>query len=109
MNEDFTIMRKNGPDLEFSGEEIGSVSTLYPGETLGEGASNRWTELHLYKTEKGKYVASCLGMSTYPGEKTISNSVVCNNHDQIKAFFGYRWLAKEMYDLCDINYSVQVD
>lgn len=89
------ISRGNGSDLSFDGRLVAEVSSD-PSQV-----TDRWTELRLYETEKGKFVPQSVGRSALPGEGDISNCAVCENLEEVAKFFTVKgkitWLSTAMY------------
>lgn len=107
----FEVYRDNKPALEFYGECIASVSSS-DDKAMGSmwsGETGRWTELALYKTTSGKYVCEQIGRTRWQGERDRFSAEVCDTLDQVRAFFGHRWLAKELYEDAGIKDVQTVD
>lgn len=106
-----TLDVDNAPNIRFQGELIGSASSSannaagssYSGET------GRWAELSLYKTQGGKFVAHKIGRTQWQGERDRFSAQVCENEADVIAFFGHRWLAKELYEDAGISDAVTID
>lgn len=62
--QDYQIKRTGLPPIKFSGEVIGSGST----EIEHGNRSNRWTEVEIYKTKGGKFVATVGHLTIWQGE-----------------------------------------
>lgn len=101
---EFIIENDNQPDIKFIGELLGSVSS---GE--GDEGAGRWTVLNLYKTKGGKYVCQTVGHTQWVDEKTRYKAEVCETAEDVQKFFGYRWLAKELYLAAGIDASVEIE
>lgn len=86
------IARDNEPDLVFDGEQIASVTSKGRSRDTG-----RWTKLELYKTESGKFICVEIGCTQWEGERTRNRAVVVELEHDIQDFFGFGWLAKELY------------
>lgn len=107
---EFTIKNDNGPDIKISGEMIGYAATSdNSAHTKFSGSPGRWTELMLYRTVDGKYVAANVEHSNWDGERDMHNAVVCEDHDQIVEFFGHSPLSSDLYADAGINPSETVD
>lgn len=96
----FVLKRHCKPSLWFDGEKLGFVSSA---DFEGGGASGRWTELTLYKTDTGRYVCYMVGCSSWPNERDIITDFSCDTVEEVIGFFGHRWLAKELYSIADIE------
>ncbi|WP_439438037.1 hypothetical protein [Salinivibrio costicola] len=109
--ETFTLDIDNAPNIRFTGEQIGSASSS-DNQAMGSsysGQTGRWTELYLYKTKGGKYICHQIGCTRWIGEHARYSGQVCETLDEVKAFFGHRWLAKELYDDAGIDCAVDVE
>lgn len=74
MDEEFKPQRlacSHGPDLHFSGKLCGSYSTQNRA-----GTKDRWTELRLWETPAGNWIAESVGMSTRGNEGEIREARV---------------------------------
>jgi hypothetical protein len=74
MTADFTPIRlacSHGPDLHFEGKLVHEYSTQNKGRT-----KDRWTELRLWETPAGNWVAESVGMSSRNGEGVIREARV---------------------------------
>lgn len=82
-------------DLTFEGVEVAAVSS--DPEKIG----GRWTELYLYVTKGGRFVAQSVGRSTINGEGDISNVQVFDRIGDVADFYTDRgrvtWLSQKMY------------
>lgn len=109
--ETFTLDIDNAPKIRFTGELIGSAASS-DNQAMGSsysGQTGRWTELCLYKTKGGKYICHQIGCTRWEGERARYSGEVCETLDDVKTFFGHRWLAKELYDDAGIDYAVDVE
>jgi hypothetical protein len=106
-------LRRNGlPSLSFAGERIADVSSH-----SHEGPrQNRWTEICLYRTQGGKFVAWIVGRTCWQGESDRYEAHVCDTEaDLIEALKqedndGYLSdLAKEALDEAMIDCVEQID
>ncbi len=90
----------NEPNIRFCGECIAAVESS-DNQAAGRfysGRGGRWTRLKLFKTSSGKYVCHQVGVTCIKGERNRHSADVCESIEQVKDFFGHRWLAKELYD-----------
>ncbi len=99
--QDYTIVRDNDRDLRFTGEIVATVAS--PEKT------GRWTELTLYRTAAGKYVAQEVGRTKWEREHDRYAATVCETQSDVLAAFGTGWLAKQMYDAAGIECVETVD
>lgn len=102
---ELTILTNNdAPDIRFQGELIAEASSSANSASgRHSGATGRWTELKLYRTAGGRYVAQSIGHTQWQGEHTRYSAKVCETAADVIAFFGHGWLAKELYDDADIE------
>lgn len=106
-----TLSIDNEPNLRFTGEEIASAAST-DNNAAGSsysGQTGRWTELSLYRTKGGKYVCHQVGRTCWQGERDRYSGAVCETLDEVKAFFGHRWLAKELYAEAGISDAIDVE
>lgn len=108
--ETFTIEIDGEPDIRFTGELVASAHTSNDraAGTYYSGHPDRWTKLYLYKTKGGKFVCHQIDRTIYDNNRGRLSGKVCETPEEVKEFFGYRWLAKELYDEAGIDYSVEV-
>lgn len=109
--ESFTLEIDNQPSVHFTGELMGQSSSS-DNQAMGRsysGETGRWTELTLYKTKGGKYICHQVGRTRWQGERDRFSGNVCETIDEVKEFFGHRWLAKELYENAGISDSVAVE
>ncbi len=109
--EKILVERDNGRNLSFSGELIAKASSS-DNRAMGSswsGETGRWQVLRLYKTARGKYVAQRINRTRWQGDRDTSEAVICENEGQVIEFFGYGWLAKDLYYSAGIDASVDVD
>lgn len=96
------VASDNSPNLRFKGSVIGFASS----HTFNNDV--RWTELRLCKTTGGKFVCEIIGQTRWQDERTRCKAEVCETIEQVKAFFGYGWLAKELYEDAGIDAAIEV-
>lgn len=108
--ETFLLTIDNAPDLRFTGERIAAASTSESNASPNySGQTGRWTELALYRTKGGKFVCHQVGRTLWQGERDRYSGQVCETEEEVKAFFGHRWLAKELYEEAGISTAVEVE
>lgn len=66
----------HGPDLHFEGRVIGSYSTQN-----NAGTKDRWTELRLWETRGGAWIAESVGCSSRRGEGEIREAAVIDREE----------------------------
>jgi hypothetical protein len=64
----------HGPDLHFEGQTIGEYSTQNVA-----GSKDRWTELRLWETPAGNWIAESVGCSKRHGEGEIRDAKVIDS------------------------------
>lgn len=109
--ETITLEIDNAPNIRFTGEEIARTSSS-PDLAMGSnysGQTGRWTELALYRTKGGKYVCEQIGRTRWQRERDRFSGKVCETLEEVKEFFGHRWLAKELYAEAGIDDTVEID
>jgi hypothetical protein len=109
--ETFTIEIDNAPDIRFTGELLASTYSSC-NQAMGSsysGQPGRWTELDLYKTKGGKYICHQVGRTQWQGERDRFSGKVCETSEEVKEFFGHRWLAKELYAKAGIDTAVEIE
>jgi len=111
MMQTFTLEIDNKPNIRFTGELAASVASS-DDEAMGSrysGQTGRWTELALYKTKGGKFICHQIGRTRWLGERDRFSGQVCETLEDVKAFFGHRWLAKALYAEASIDDAVDVE
>jgi hypothetical protein len=88
----YRITRDNDRPLEIIGDRIAQVST-------GRGHKPRWTELTLYRTREGQWVAQCVGCTTVEGEIDRHSAWVAATQQEIETALGEGPLAAELYQV----------
>jgi hypothetical protein len=95
----FTLKIDNAPSVRFTGELVASPASS-DDRAMGRSYSSqtsRWTELELYKTKGGKFICHQVGRTCWQGERDRFSGKVCETLEDVKEFFGHRWLAQELY------------
>lgn len=111
----FVVKRDNQADLEFTGSLIGFASNRkFPdrqeeGEVKANAPTTRWTVLSLYQTKGGNYVCHQANHSINPGEHDKMEALVTKSKEEVTNFFGYRWLAKKLYESANFNANEIID
>ncbi len=111
----FVVKRDNNADLEFTGSLIGFASNRkFPdrqeeGEVKANAPTTRWTVLSLYQTKGGNYVCHQANHSINPGEHDKMEALVTKEKEKVADFFGYRWLAKKLYESANFNANEIID
>ena len=108
--ETFTIEIDGEPNIRFTGELVAKACTSND-QAAGiyySGHPDRWTKLYLYKTKGGKFVCHQIDRTIYHDRGRLSGKV-CETMEEVKEFFGHRWLAKELYDDAGIDDSIELE
>lgn len=96
--ETIILENDNAPGIRFKGELIAEASSsANRASSSYSGATGRWTELKLYRTAGGRYVAQSIGYTQWTGEHTRYTTRACETVADVIEFFGRGWLAKELY------------
>ena len=106
----YTVKNDNGRDIKFTGDFIGYAATSDDSARSDySGSLGRWTELILYRTSGGKYVASIVNHSNWDGERDSHDAVVCETQEEVIEFFGDGQLSKELYADAEIDACLMID
>jgi hypothetical protein len=97
------IDRDHEKSLAFYGELIARADSRKPYDSM-----ERWYELYLYKTVGGNYVAVRSGLSTVGGEVSKTTAKSCATEEEVIDFLGLGSLAKQIYNLANIEYNEPV-
>lgn len=98
MHHEIEIEVTNDLNIRFQGVILGMATS----KKKMEGGHQRWTELILYQSDDGRYVCQKIGRTTFPGEHHIFDHLVCETVEEVQGYFGFRWLAKEVYRQADL-------
>lgn len=94
----YTIERTDDRPLRFNGELLAAVESSHNNaSTSYSGATGRWQELRLYRTTVGRYVCEQVDNTLWQGERDRTSATVVDTVDEVAAFFGQGWLAKDLY------------
>ena len=101
--------RDGKPSLKFKGELIASVeSSADRAHPDYSGTTGRWSELDLYRTETGQYVAARVDNTLWQGDHNLYSAEVCSSESEVIEFFGQGRLAQTLYAEAEID-NVEVD
>lgn len=92
-NRAYTIKQDEGPDLEIVGRRMARIAS-------GDEHFNnkgRWTELAIYRTAAGKFVATEIGRTANPGERDRYSYWICSTEQDVVEYLGLGRLAKDLY------------
>jgi hypothetical protein len=105
-----TVQRDGDRDIEFDGELIAEAETSANNASPDySGDTGRWTELQLYRTKAGKFVASCVSRTQWQGERDTHEAAVCENEADVVDFFGHGRLAKHIFGAAEISDAETVE
>jgi hypothetical protein len=96
------VKRDNDSDFKFEGEFVTYKSDK-------EQDSVQWDNLSLYRTKSGKFIAEKVHASAYDSSDTECSAQICENHEQVIAFFEHGRLAKELYKSAEIDATLFVE
>ena len=107
----FVVEVDNAPDLRFFGKIRAKVRSYSDRARVGEysGQVGRHSELSLYETAGGNFVCQLVERTRWQGESDSYDGKVCDTVEQVKEYFGYGWLAKELYRDAGIDVALTVD
>lgn len=97
-----TLNLTNNPDMVFLGERLKSVTSLR------DYNQHSWWELNLYKTNSGKWVCEEVKFNSRR-DRVLARATVFDHLEDIRHFFGYRSLAKELYRELNIDMTTYID
>lgn len=98
----YRLKREDDTDIEFSGFKIAEASSRnQPGQL-------RWTTITLYETTGGTYVCQTIGHSKARNEYARHHVALCDDPQDVIAYFGHGWLAKDLYSRADFNVVTHV-
>lgn len=69
--------------------------------------TGRWTVLKLYRTYSGKFLCYELTKTLWQSDLSRLKAETAKNHEQVIAFFGNGWLAKELYAEAGIDAAIE--
>jgi len=109
--ESFVVEVDNGPGLRFRGKIRANVRSYSDKARVGQysGQVGRHSELSLYETAGGNFVCQLVERTRWQGESDSYDGKVCDTVEQVKEYFGYGWLAKELYREAGIDVALTVD
>ena len=99
--EEFTLKKDGDIDCMFRGVLLAHASSMSTAKNSGK---QRWSELSLYKTDKGLWVCYRIGRSSIPGERSLYTYEIFESVEDVATFFGFGWLAKELYDTAGLSF-----
>ena len=108
---EYVIERDNAPSIKFTGVCLASTSSSANNAagSYYSGSVGRWCELGFYKTKSGKFVCAEVGRTQWQGERDRYSAEVCDTKQDVIKFFGHGWLAKDLYEIAEIEDVTSVD
>lgn len=101
----FELINDHGADVRLSGELVAEASSY-----SHDGPRNlQWTELMLYRTDGGKFVAHEIGRTRWAGQRTRYTVHVCDNSVDLVKALGYGCPAKELYETARIDHAQTIE
>jgi len=73
------VKRDGQKDLKFTGEPLAEASNQW----IAGKDQTRWTEIRIYRTDKGKYVVSVIGVTRWQGEQDSHKAEVCETAEEV--------------------------
>ena len=95
----WVVVRDGCADLRFTGTVVAEESSR---ECSGP-RSVRWDVLKLYRTRSGTWVCSREHHTRYAKEQGSREGAVCAGTAEVVQFFGYGFLAKQLYAVAGIR------
>ena len=95
----WVVVRDGLADLRFTGTVVAEESSR---EWSGP-RSLRWDVLELYRTRSGTWVCSREHHTRYAKEQGSREGAVCASTAEVVQFFGYGFLAKQLYAAAGIS------
>ena len=102
----YVVNRDGDKDLAFEGDIVAQVSSH---SNFG-CQQNRWTEIDIYRTRKGKYIVAIRGRTCWQGEINRHDAYVCEDEAAVIEALNQDGtylsdLAKEAMDEAGIDYN----
>jgi hypothetical protein len=97
--DEWVVVRDGCADLRFTGTVVAEESSR---EWSGP-RSLRWDVLELYRTRSGTWVCSREHHTRYAKEQGSREGAVCAGTAEVVQFFGYGFLAKQLYAVAGIR------
>lgn len=101
---EIVVLRDGARNIRFHGEMIGEASShSYQGPS-----SSRWTEISIYRTKAGAFIASIVGRTCWQGETDRHSAYLCANAAEVVEALErdndgeLSWVAKKALDNADI-------
>lgn len=96
------VRNDSGLDIQFMGMELAVVSSEH-----SEAAE--WTELRVHETENGRFVFSKSFIKRNFPDSNKFEAIVQPQLEGCISFFGYGWLAKNLYEKIGVKGFLDLD
>lgn len=93
---EYRLIVDNQPDFHFNGTIIGYAAS--------DSESGHWTELTLFETVGEVFVCH----EVNHGKRTKNKGTYTEDINEVFQFFGYGWLAKQLYANANIDASQKI-
>lgn len=106
----YVVDRDGERDLVFAGDILAQVSSH---SNVGP-QQNRWTEIDIYRTRKGKYIVAIRGRTCWQGEINRHEAHVCDDEAAVIRALSQDGtyisdLAKKAMDEAEIEYNENIE
>ncbi len=108
----FQVPRDGKKDLGFNGWLLASVdSRTIKAASFIEAVDKvvRWTEIKLYKTVGGHYVAHKIGWSTLRREVPRHSATIADTVEELIKELGTKQLARDLYEKAGLDIVERID
>lgn len=96
------LSTKTGKTLRFKGDHVA-------GTTTKRNNSYRWRELHILRTERGRYVAVEIGRTTFDGEEDFADFQVFETAEDMTRTLGYTRMSRRVFEQMDELGTIVID
>lgn len=100
---DVRLRRDREPDLVVTGVRLLAEASSYAPD------SPRWTELRLWRSGSGQFVAEQVGRSITPGERDRCRAWVCADQAEVVKRLSRGWLSRKLFAAAGIDDAERVD
>lgn len=106
----YTVERDNQRPLRFTGTRLAVArSSSDRGSSEYSGQVGISEVLALYQSQRGDYVASRVCLTQREGNRDTHDAIVSKSREAIMEFFGFEWLAMEIYAAADWDIAEDLD
>lgn len=103
--EEHKLKSDKGPDVVITAELLGTVDS----EATKDERQGRWFVYQCYRTEKGTLVVHKQGHSIKENERTRYEVITASSDQELVSMVGHNDSAKELYELCGIEYHKRIE